>query len=599
MRRLAVLLTLGGAVACADWAGPRLGRPSLAIVPVFPGSQATVPAGDVLLGDLDRLRVIVTELPARRLVADTSVGVDAAGNAQVTVPVHVIGSSPTLFEVSLEGIRTSDGTVLYSGIDTVAVTGGIPIPPVAVLVIYVGPCQLGAGCRVTLGPQNLTLKLSESVTPTVSVDLLGVPVPNVPVRLTNVTPALVALTSGPGLTALSGTSCGPARVAASIPGSTDTLRLAINAPVTQAAVLFAGDSASGQSSGLFCANTDGTGRFPISGNGAFGAVNPRWSPDRQRVAYTFQPSGPLPQPQQLWVARWAGDTDAFVAGDAVNGAYRPRWSPNGLHLGYECGDGSSNQHVCVILDATGAIALLSQVPRIVLSDVVPTRLTGSGSFAWDPRNPDRLAFARDSLIPPLLLQTTSAIYTANVNGTGLQQLTPNPLDAGAGVLQISELDWSPAGDVMVFSATDPRFVQRLYVINRDGTGLLQLTKGPTTDSDSRPVFSPDGRQIVFLRNTGGCSIDYWRVNADGTGEQQVSDERLCDLSTAALGYDWSPDGKDIVLVGGGPDGPFFQLLVYKVAGTTTAATYFQDRRLVGRGAAPGVSVIDIQPNWRP
>ncbi len=501
--------------------------------------------------------------------------------------------------MSLEGIRTSDGTVLYSGIDTVAVTGGIPIPPVAVLVIYVGPCQLGAGCRVTLGPQNLTLKLSESVTPTVSVDLLGVPVPNVPVRLTNVTPALVALTSGPGLTALSGTSCGPARVAASIPGSTDTLRLAINAPVTQAAVLFAGDSASGQSSGLFCANTDGTGRFHISGNGAFGAVNPRWSPDRQRVAYTFQPSGPLPQPQQLWVARWAGDTDAFVAGDAVNGAYRPRWSPNGLHLGYECGDGSSNQHVCVILDATGAIALLSQVPWIVLSDVVPTRLTGSGSFAWDPRNPDRLAFARDSLIPPLLLQTTSAIYTANVNGTGLQQLTPNPLDAGAGVLQISELDWSPAGDVIVFSATDPRFVQKLYVINRDGTGLLQLTKGPTTDSDSRPVFSPDGRQIVFLRNTGGCSIDYWRVNADGTGEQQVSDERLCDLSTAALGYDWSPDGKDIVLVGGGPDGPFFQLLVYKVAGTTTAATYFQDRRLVGRGAAPGVSVIDIQPNWRP
>src|SRR5207247_4467660 len=132
---------------------------------------------------------------------------------------RVIGSSPTLFEVSLEGIRTSDETVLYSGIDTVAVTGGIPIPPVAVLVIYVGPCQLGAGCRVTLGPQNLTLKLSESVTPTVSVDLLGVPVPNVPVRLTNVTPALVALTSGPGLTALSGTSCGPARAPASIPGS--------------------------------------------------------------------------------------------------------------------------------------------------------------------------------------------------------------------------------------------------------------------------------------------------------------------------------------------------------------------------------------------
>jgi len=597
MRRLAVLLALGSAVACADWAGPRLRRPSLAIVPVFPGSQATVPAGDVLLSDLDRLRVIVRELPAGRVVADTSVGVDAAGNAQVTVPVHVVGTAATLFEVSLEGIRTSDGTVLYSGTDTVAVTGAAPIAPVSLPVTYVGPCQLGVGCRVTIGPQNLTLKQGASVTPTVLVDLLGVPVANVPVRLTNVTPALVALTSGPGVTALSGTSCGPARVAASIPGSTDTLLLAINAPVTQAAAMFAGDSAGGLSSGLFCANPDGTGRFKISPDGAFGAVNPRWSPDRQRVAYTLQPAGPFPQPQQLWVARWAADTLAFVAGDIVSGAYRPRWSPNGLHLAYECGDGASNQHVCVILDATGAIALLSQTPRTVLSDVVPTRLTGSGSFAWDPLSPDRVAFVRDSLT--LALETTSAIYTASFDGTGLQQLTPNPLDAGSGVLQITELDWSPPGDVIVFSATDPQFVRKLYVINRDGTGFRQLTKGPNTDSDSRPVVSPDGRQVLFLRNTGGCSIDYWRANVDGTGEQQVSDERLCDLNTTGLGHDWSPDGKDIVLVGSGPDGPFVQLLIYGIADATTAASYFRDRLLLGRGAAPGISVIDIQPSWRP
>jgi len=69
---------------------------------------------------------------------------------------------------------------------------------------------------------------------------------------------------------------------------------------------------------------------------------------------------------QLWVSRWAGDTLAYVTGDAGLGAYRPRWSPNGLHLAYECGDP----------------------------------------------------------------QTTSAIYTAGFDGSGLQRLTPNPLDAG-------------------------------------------------------------------------------------------------------------------------------------------------------------------------
>src|SRR5712691_4283203 len=96
-----------------------------------------------------------------------------------------------------------------------------------------------------------------------------------------------------------------------------------------------------------------------------------------------------------------------------------------------------------------------------------------------------------------------------------------------------------------------------------------------------------------VRSTTGAST--WMR----PGNQQVSDERLCDLNTTALGYDWSPDGKDIVLVGSGPDGPFVQLLIYKVARTTTAASYFQNRLLVGRGAAPGISVIDIQPSWRP
>ena len=580
MRGSWVAVAACAAGACAEWAGPRLGGASLSIVPVLAAT------GETLVNDLDRLRVIVRQLPARALVADTSVGVDAAGNARVTVPILVVGIVPTSFEVSLEGIRTSDGKVLYRGIDTVVVAGATPIPSVAVPVVYVGPCQLGAGCRVAVGPLNVTLKQAESLTPTVTVDSLGVPVANVPVRLTNVTPGLILLTSGPAVTALSGTACGPARVAASIPGSADTLRLAIKAAVTQAPVLYAGDSAGGRSSGVFCTNTDGSGRFTIAPNGAFGDVNPRWSPDRQRVAYTYQSAG-----SQLWVSRWAGDTQAYVTGDTGLGAYRPRWSPNGLHLAYECGDGLLN-NVCMILDATRPIDLLSQAPRVVLSDLVPTRPTGSGGFAWDPLAPDRLAFARDSLtlLPP---QTTSAIYTASFDGSGLQRLTPNPLDAGRGVLQIHELDWSPRGDVIVFSATDPQSVRKLYVIDRTGGGFRQVTSG--ADQDSRPVVSPDGLQILFLRDRA-CSIDYWRIRLDGTGEQRVSDERFCGVATGPLGHDWSPDGKGIVLSGSGPLGGF---AVYGLPAGATAATYLKDRVLVSRGADPGSSVNDVQPSWRP
>ncbi len=525
-------------------------------------------AGTVLLNDLDQLRVVVTGSGGARagvVVADTTVPVDAAGNATLTVPVLLLGGTAQLYNVQLQGIRSSDGVVLYSGSDTVTVQAGRLTRVDSVPVSYLGPCQIGP-CFVTLAPQNVTLKQAGSLVMAVSVDSLGVvPVPNVPVRLTN----------------------RAARIAASIPGASDTLRLGVDAPVTIPAVLFAGDSSGGLSSGVFCQNANGTGRFNVSLNGKAGDVNPRYSPDRQRVAYTFNPAGQ----QQVWVARWAGDSDAMVD----TGAYRPRWSPDGLHLAYECGSGFPT-NVCVIQDATGPIPLLAQAPRRVFSDVVPTRLRGSGSFAWDPRSPDRLAFTLDSLTADLVPKTTSALYVAKFDGTGIVPLTVKPIDFGSGVLQINELDWSPRGDIIVFSATDTLSQRKLYAINRDGTGLRRLTAG--LDYDSRPVVSPDGTQVLFLRSSGG-SKDYWRIRVDGTGAQQVTSEGFGDITTTSLGHDWSPNGKEIVLVGSGPDGQYVQLLVYTVPGTTTAATYMSDRVLVARGAGAGVLVSDIQPSWRP
>jgi len=586
-RRWLALAGLGAALACAEWAGPELGGPRLSIAPVFPGSAATV-----LLRDLDQLHVLVIGSGARAgvVVADTVVAVDSAGDASLTVPILLVGTVQT-YTVQLQGIRSSDGTVLYTGFDTVTVEAGRATRIDSVPVLYVGPCPIGALCTVTVGPQNLTLKQGSSLVMADTVrDTIGLPVPLVPVRLSNVTPGLVSLASDLTVTALSGTSCGPARIAAAIPGATDTLRLEVSAPVTIPAVLFAGDSASGLSSGVFCNNTNGTGRFRISPNGAFGDVNPRYSPDRQRVAYTFNAVGT----QDLWVARWAGDTDALVTRDTL-GAYRPRWSPTGAHLAFECGVGFPT-NVCVILDATGPLPLLSQAPRKIFSDVVPTRRTGSGSFAWDPRSPDRLAFTLDSLTADVIPKTTSALYVANFAGTGVTQLTPQPLDFGTGVLQIADLDWSPRGDVIVFSATDTLGQSKLYAINRDGSGLGRLTLGAAFDF--RPVFSPDGSQLLFLRNISGCSIDYWRIRVDGTGEQRVTSEGFCDISSNGLGHDWSPDGTQIVLVGSGPNGQYGGFMAYRLPVGTTAATYLTSRVPV-RGLDPGATSNDMQPSWRP
>jgi len=227
-----------GMVACAEWAGSELGGPRLSIVPLI-----GIGSGTVLLDDLDQLHVVVvpissvgvpTRLPGA--VVDTTVPVDAAGDATLTVPVVVIGRAQP-FEVTLQGIRSSDGAVLYAGVDTVVVSGGGANPPVSVPVSYIGPCRIGSGCIVTVAPQDSTLATGGSFVLRISVDSAQTPVTGVPVALTNLTPGLVLLAPDRTVTALLSPTGGAARVEAAIRGVADTLRLTVAPLTAPAAVL--------------------------------------------------------------------------------------------------------------------------------------------------------------------------------------------------------------------------------------------------------------------------------------------------------------------------------------------------------------------------
>src|SRR2546422_9748297 len=130
IRRVVSWLTLAvtsGMVACAEWAGSALGGPRLSIVPLI-----GIGSGTVLLDDLDQLHVVVVPISSVGVlpgaVVDTTVPVDAAGNATPTVPVVGIGRAQPV-QVTVEGIRSSDGARLYAGVDTVVVSGAGGNPP--------------------------------------------------------------------------------------------------------------------------------------------------------------------------------------------------------------------------------------------------------------------------------------------------------------------------------------------------------------------------------------------------------------------------------------------------------------------------------------
>jgi Tol biopolymer transport system component len=108
---------------------------------------------------------------------------------------------------------------------------------------------------------------------------------------------------------------------------------------------------------------------------------------------------------------------------------------------------------------------------------------------------------------------------------------------GPNALQVSTLSWSPDGARLAFAA-EQAGNSDIYVINRDGSGLMNLTNDPGDDED--PAWSPDGNRIAFVADRNGNRDDLYVMNADGTDEQPL----LVD-QTSKSSPTWSPDGNRI------------------------------------------------------
>jgi Tol biopolymer transport system component len=90
---------------------------------------------------------------------------------------------------------------------------------------------------------------------------------------------------------------------------------------------------------------------------------------------------------------------------------------------------------------------------------------------------------------------------------------------------------------IVFSATSSGHINaQLYRIQTSGEGLKQLTTGSYTSL--APSFSRDGKRIVFAR----VGVGILSMNLDGTGLRRLTTNGRDSYPT------WSPDGKQIAFV---------------------------------------------------
>ena len=105
---------------------------------------------------------------------------------------------------------------------------------------------------------------------------------------------------------------------------------------------------------------------------------------------------------------------------------------------------------------------------------------------------------------------------------------------------------SPEGNWILYPLTSIDSVLNkentdIWMISWDGKQTVQLTS--STEAESQPRWSPDGKYISFVSSRQGATNNQiWLMNRlGGEGKQ------LTNIKDNLEAYSWSPDGKKILL----------------------------------------------------
>lgn len=120
--------------------------------------------------------------------------------------------------------------------------------------------------------------------------------------------------------------------------------------------------------------------------------------------------------------------------------------------------------------------------------------------------------------------------------------------------------WSPDGRQVAFVRWDANWIANLYVVQADGSNLSLLASGFTA-----PAWSPDGRHLIASQNSYGGSFcvyecDLSVIAVDGSAKPRV-------VASMGTGATWSPDGRKIAFVSLSGDDGYHSLKVMNPDGS--------------------------------
>lgn len=212
---------------------------------------------------------------------------------------------------------------------------------------------------------------------------------------------------------------------------------------------------------IYVINSDGSERRNLTGN--LNSREPVWSPNGKKVAFICYPSKDFPNQPEICIVDANGSEFAQLTYDSAS--FNPTWSPNGKQIAFTSNQNNTRQ--ISIIDVGNL-----KTTRLI-NNPIPQELP-----SWSPDG-SKIAFVSQSPIDFI-----SKIFVVNINDKAIQYV-------GNGISPT----WSPDGSKIAFTTG------RVYVVNSDGSKLVQLSYTAALASDSRPTWSNDGEKIAFFSPT--------------------------------------------------------------------------------------------------